>query len=156
MGWLTALWSTVSTAARAAKATAHGVRKAATTTARWAKTAAAKTVHLTHKVRSGLRAFGDWQVDMLTPHIHRARWHAKSAQRGVARADAALFKGDLHMADFELKHAAMEQANAAKLLSGKYPQLKLETGIPARTWDAPGLVDFIMRPVPAPQPPRSL
>jgi len=47
----------------------------------------------------------DWQADMLDPHMQRARWHAKSARRGVARADKWLFKNDLYMADFELRHA---------------------------------------------------
>jgi len=63
--------------------------------------------------------------------LAQARWHAKSARRGVARADKWLFKNDLYMADFELRHAAMEQANAAKVLSGDYPQPRLEGDVMA-------------------------
>jgi|SRR5882757_3023404 len=62
----------------------------------------------------------DWQADMLDPHMQRARWHAKAARQEVAQADARLFKGDVHMADFWVRHAAMERANAAKVLSGDY------------------------------------
>jgi hypothetical protein len=130
--WLSPVWQALTTAARAtaavAKRAAAAIRRGAITAAKWAKATAQKAAHAARTTAGRIK---DWASDMRSPQLRQARWYARGAQKSLARADLEFAQGNAGNSVFELEHAAMEQANIAKLRAGTYPQQRLDA-----FWDA--------------------